>query len=498
MNVLLITLDQFRADCLSAAGHPLVRTPHLDRLATEGVSFRRHFSQAAPCAPGRACLYTGMYQMNNRVVANGTPLDRRFDNVALAARRAGYRPALFGYTDQGVDPRTVTDRNDPRLSLYSGILPGFDAVLDLPGPHTAWFEWLRDLGHDVPDDDEEVLGSESRRPAEHSVSAFLTGSLIDWIQQQDGPWFAHASYLRPHPPYAAAGHWATAYDPADVGSPVPPVAVAHRHPLHEALVHHPEAGAPVDDTAMRTLRAQYFGMISEVDSQLGRLWEALEQLGQWDDTVVIVTADHGEQLGDQGLVQKAGFFESSYAVLGIVRDPAQSHAHGTEVHRFTENVDIFPTLCDLLGLPVPAQCDGLPLTPFLRGEEPPWWRDAAHWEYDWRDVFVPNGPHEWPWDQSLERHNLAVRRSEHTAYVHFGNGSWKCFDLAADPTWRTEVTDPARVLPEAQAMLQWRSTHTDRTLTGMLLRDGGIGRWPDEGGAFGTLATGPPGAQVSR
>ncbi|NCZ71437.1 MAG: phosphonate monoester hydrolase, partial [Actinobacteria bacterium] len=93
-HVLLITLDQFRGDSLSAAGHPVVRTPNIDRLAANGVRFARHYTQSTPCSPGRAGLYTGMYQMNHRVVANGTPLDRRFDNVALMARRAGYEPAL--------------------------------------------------------------------------------------------------------------------------------------------------------------------------------------------------------------------------------------------------------------------------------------------------------------------------------------------------------------------------------------------------------------------
>src|SRR5687767_3007024 len=81
-NVLFITLDQFRGDCLSCAGHPLVRTPNLDALVGSGVRLARHYSQASPCGPGRAALYTGMYQMNNRVVANGTPLDARFDNIA--------------------------------------------------------------------------------------------------------------------------------------------------------------------------------------------------------------------------------------------------------------------------------------------------------------------------------------------------------------------------------------------------------------------------------
>ena len=277
MNVLLITLDQFRADCLSSAGHPLVKTPNLDRLAAAGVSLRRHYSQAAPCAPGRAALYTGTYQFNNRVVANGTPLDARFDNVALVARRAGLTPTLFGYTDQGVDPRTVTDRTDPRLSFYHGILPGFEVELNLSGPFTPWMDWLRGFGHVVPTDDYEAVAGEPLRPAEHSMAAFTSDRLISWIERQDGPWFAHASYFRPHPPYAAAGHWATAYDPAEVGLPVPPVEAGLRHRLHEGLL--AATGAPTDEGELRHMRAQYFGMVSEVDDQLGRVWDALVRLG---------------------------------------------------------------------------------------------------------------------------------------------------------------------------------------------------------------------------
>ena len=87
LNVLFITADQWRGDCLSALGHPCVRTPHLDRLAESGVLFTRHFSQATPCGPGRASLYTGLYLHNHRVVVNGTPLDARHTNVALIDRR---------------------------------------------------------------------------------------------------------------------------------------------------------------------------------------------------------------------------------------------------------------------------------------------------------------------------------------------------------------------------------------------------------------------------
>ena len=477
-NILFITLDQFRGDCLSAAGHPVVRTPNLDRLAASGVRLARHYSQSNPCAPGRACLYTGTYQLNNRVVGNGTPLDDRFDNVARAARRAGYEPAMWGYTDQGLDPTRADGPDDPRLDTYEGILPGFDVELDMPAHHRPWRRWLEELGYERMSADV-ALETEPERPVEHGVSAFLTDRLLDWIGRQDQPWFAHASYLRPHPPYAAAGHWSTYYDDADVGQPIAPV--EDLHPLHRAAVGNQVSGAPTDPEAVRHLRRQYFGMISDVDAQLGRVWDALEASGAWEHTYIVVTADHGEQLGDHGLQQKVGWFEESHHIVGIVRDPSPSAdgTRGTVVDRFTENVDIFPTLCEAMGIEIPVQCDGLPLTPLLHGEAPPWWRDAAHWEYDWRDALLAFGPHEWPWDRRLERQHLTVLRNDSFAYVQFGNGGWKCFDLAADPTWRTEVTDPAVVLPLAQAMLTWRSAHAERTWTSLHLGTERLGRWPE-------------------
>ena len=477
MNILFITLDQFRGDCLSVAGHPVVRTPNLDQLAASGVRFARHYSQAAPCAPGRACLYTGTYQFNNRVVANGTPLDARFDNIALAARRAGYKPALFGYTDQGIDPRQAHDRNDPRLSDYEGVLPGFDAVLDMPSSRqSSWIAWLRDRGFDVSSDSEVATATEPERPEQFSIAAYLTDRLLGWISEQRDPWFAHASYLRPHPPYTAAGAYAAMYDPKRAPRSIE--VAETRHPYHDALLRDPNLRAPDDVAALARLKAQYFGMISEVDHQLGRLFRALEQSGLWNETFVCLTSDHGEQLGDHGLIQKGGFFESSYHVPCLIRDPRFPVTHGVTVEQFTENVDVFPTLCEAMAIDVPAQCDGLPLTPFLEGKPAPFWREAAHWEFDWRGVLIPKGPHPWPWDRRLERRHLAVLRNESHAYVQFGDGSWRCFDLARDPYWRSETIDPAVVLPLAQAMLTWRSAHTDRTHSGMLLQDGGIGRWP--------------------
>jgi arylsulfatase A-like enzyme len=323
-----------------------------------------------------------------------------------------------------------------------------------------------------------MLATEPDRPEQHSVGAFLTDRAIDWIGERAEPWFAHLSYLRPHPPYAAPGEWADEYDPDQAGEAIEQV--EQLHPYHATVLQIHEAAAPTDPDDLAHLRAQYFGMIGHVDHQVGRLCDVLRDRGQWDDTLIIVTADHGEMLGDHGLKEKLGYWEQSYAIPCIIRDPSRSETHGSVVEHFTENVDVMPTICEAIGAPVPTQCDGLPLTPFLDGEVPDRWRLAAHWEYDWRALLVDFVPHEWPWDRTLERQHLAVHRTESHAYVHFGNGTWLCFDLAADPTWRTTVDDPAVVLPLAQDMLSWRSHHTDRTLTDLVISEqGGAGRWPE-------------------
>ena len=147
-NVLLITIDQWRADCLGVLGHPAVVTPNLDRLASEGAVFTQHYAQSAPCGPSRASLHTGLYAMTHRSILNGTPLDDRFTNIAREVRALGFDPVLFGYTDTSPDPR-ILEADDPRLLSYEGLLPGYRAVLDMPEAAAPWHEWLSKQGYDV-------------------------------------------------------------------------------------------------------------------------------------------------------------------------------------------------------------------------------------------------------------------------------------------------------------------------------------------------------------
>ena len=115
-NVLFITADQWRGDALGCIDNNLVQTPHLDQLAADGVLFRKHYTQTVPCGPARASLYTGLYAMNHRSVNNGTPLNARFTNIALEARKSGYDPTIFGYTDTSQDPREF-HQQDPVLTI---------------------------------------------------------------------------------------------------------------------------------------------------------------------------------------------------------------------------------------------------------------------------------------------------------------------------------------------------------------------------------------------
>ena len=265
--MLFRSADQFRGDCLGAAGHPVVRTPNIDRLAAAGTRFARHHANAVPCAPSRASLYTGMYLMNHRAVSNGTPLDDRHDNVARVARRLGYSPALFGYTDTGIDPRTMP-AGDARLHSYEGVLPGFDPVCDLPeGAPFAWLDWLRSRGTAVPEQWREFAnqpapGTQWRTQygAEETQTAFLTDRALDFLddsERRGQPWFAHVSYLRPHPPVLAPAPYDTMYDPATVPAPARAATVdaeGAQHPVLGTMLLHPMLASPADPQRQRELQ----------------------------------------------------------------------------------------------------------------------------------------------------------------------------------------------------------------------------------------------------
>jgi arylsulfatase A-like enzyme len=499
-NVLFVTLDQWRGDCLSALGHPVVETPTLDGLAARGVLFANHWANAAPCGPSRACLYTGTYQHRNRAILNGTPLDARFTNVALLARECGYDPVLFGYTDTSVDPRAVPP-GDPRLSSYEGILPGFRVLVEDPWEQgsPAWGRWLAAHGVDVPanphdlyDPIEGFPGAEehgstwapARFPPELSQTTFLREELVNWLEDNgDTPFFVHASFIRPHPPRRNPIGYHDLYPADAVGRFVgclTPEEEAAIHPLGAMAMEVRGVGAPRDERERRQLRATYYGAQREVDDGLAPLFEYLQESGLADSTLVIVTSDHGEMGGDHWLLEKLGFWDESYHVPLLVVDPRPEAdaGRGREVGAVTESVDVLPTICEFMGAEVPLQADGWSLAPFVRGEPTPeHWRDTSHFEWSFADPVDLVA--ETMFGIPMSHCSLAVARGPRHKYVQFATAAEVMppllFDLATDPeqTHNLLVEGGRDVSAAAwdatQELLQWQMRTAERTLSGSFL-----------------------------
>ena len=497
INVLFITADQWRGECLSALGHPTVKTPHLDALAADGVLFTNHFSQCSPCGPSRASLLTGMYLMNHRSVDNGTPLDARFTNLALEARKAGYDPALIGYTDTSVDPR-LYDPKDPILKRgYEGVLPGFTPVLLMPTAPQAWLRYLAEKGYDLPERDFDVYKPLNGYPtiggfgpfdapapyrAEDSDTAFCADAALRFISGQGREsWMLHLVFLRPHAPYIAPEPYNRLYSPDDVPGlyrAATPEDEGRQHPFLAMCLRGRYGVSHIDDGDIRTLRATYYGLMTEVDHHIGRIVAHLKDNGLYDNTLIVFTNDHGETLGDHWLVNKENYFDASFHVPLIVRapGPAWDAGRGRVVEAFTENVDVSPTILDMLGCDIPAQFDGFSLVPFLGGAAPPRWRQEVHWEFDFRDV--EDDTPEVELGLSFAECSLAVIRDRRFKYVHFTALPPLLFDLENDPHELHDLArDPAyatTVLEYAQKMLSWRMAYNERTLTDIKLTRKGL------------------------
>jgi arylsulfatase A-like enzyme len=492
-NVLLIVVDQWRGLMLPKLGADYLKLPNLDKLCAEGVTFRNHFTQGVPCGPARASLLTGMYMMNHRAVQNTIPLDSRFTNLAHELRRGGYDPALVGYTTTTPDPRK-TAPNDPRFFVLGDIMDGFHSVGAFEN-RDAYFGWVAGQGFKFPAVREDIwkpqgesAGGATAQPAaipkELSDTAWFTERGLAYLQGRAGrPWFLHLGYYRPHPPFIASEPYNAMYRPEDMPRPVRAASAAEEARQNALLAYYVNninqasffqdgkgLGSEMTEAQIAQMRATYCGLMSEIDDHLGRVFDYLKATGQWEDTLIVFTCDHGEQWGDHHLLGKVGYFDESYRIPMIIRDPRQeaNGTRGTIVDRFTETIDTMPTILDWLGLPIPRQVDGRSLLPFCEGDLPSDWRTEVHYEFDFRDLHYSKP--ESSLGVPMDRCGLAVVQDENYKYVHFAALPPLFFDLKKDPgQFVNQAGDPAyaaRMGEYAHKMLNWRIGFAERTLTG--------------------------------
>ncbi|WP_413717348.1 sulfatase-like hydrolase/transferase [Silicimonas sp. MF1-12-2] len=485
-NVLLIIVDQLRADLLDGRLAGIAGLRNMSALAEESCTFARHYTVAAPCGPSRVSLFTGQYAMNHRAVRNGTPLRHDTPNLAREMRAAGYDPLLFGYTDVTQDPR-VLEPDDPRLLSYEELLPGFTEVVRMrqETDDTAWREHLTGRGYKVPDGmalyvpDGETVAAPALYKAEDSDTAFLTDRFLVRMEREPAGWFAALTYIRPHPPFVAPAPYNTMFDPLKVPQPVQSQDNAP-HPFVEALQRTKRASSTVEgfpnldesEETIQQLRALYLGLAAEVDHHIGRVISWLKASGRWDDTILVVTSDHGEMLGDHGIWGKDTYHDAAFHVPLMIRVPGEVPGRITGM---TESIDVSPTILELVGARVPDSMNGTSLLPAIKSGSGG--RAVSFSEIDFGDP-VSGTALQRELGLSAREANLAILRTETHKLVHFA-GSLP--QVLHDMTAAGELRDISES-PESQAicldlsrqMLCHRMVHPENTFSRTMVVDGGV------------------------
>ncbi|WP_371170221.1 sulfatase-like hydrolase/transferase [Aliiroseovarius sp. 2305UL8-7] len=485
-NVLFVIIDQLRADCLHGALAEHVALPNLRSLMSEAVTFERHFSVTNPCGPSRASILTGQYAMNHRSVRNGTPLRHDTPTIASEMRKAGYLPMLFGYTDTSHDPRAY-NATDPAMMTYEYPMDGFveqvEMRLEMSYP---WRSYLMGKGYEfdnywqlyIPGGDGARLNAPAVYTAEDSDTAFLTNQFLQAMPAYaDQSWFAHLTYIRPHPPLVAPAPYNDMYDPSTL--PLP----ARIGDREDEAALHPFCGPALDnapiasfaigcsnltptDENIQTLRSVYLGLATEVDQHIGRVVSFLKGSGQWDNTLLVVTADHGEMLGDRHAWGKHSIYDAAYHTPLIVRTPDCNEGH--RVTAPTESIDLTPTILDWVGQDIPNSMDGRSLLSFLDGSIPDNWRQYSFSELDFAE---PEAPSLWEKRIGTNSSNscLDILRDDRFTLVEFAadlppllfdhHGKGEMENVAENPEF---ATDMARL---TRQILRHRMQNMDHTLS---------------------------------
>ncbi|MBR9863025.1 MAG: sulfatase-like hydrolase/transferase [Rhodobacteraceae bacterium] len=417
MNILFIMYDQLRFDYLSCAGHPHLHTPNFDRVAAQGVRFTNAYVQSPVCGSSRMSYYTGRYPSSHGAQWNGFPL--RVGEVTLGdhLRKLGMNSWIIGKTHMKADAEGMA-----RLGLAADSEIGArqaecgfdnwcrDDGLWGQGPdgfydekRSPYNEYLKSKGYPGENpwadfanagitDDQIASGWMFRnadKPAnireEDSETPWLTSETIRFVDQNEGPWLAHVSFIKPHWPYIVPAPYHDMYGPNHVPAPLRhDVERENPHPVYGAYMGNKIASAFQRDEVRQKVIPAYMGLIKQCDDQLGRLLDHLEATGKMDDTMIVLTSDHGDYLGDHWLGEKDMFHEQSVKVPMIVYDPRPEAdgTRGTVCDALVESIDLAATFVEAAGGQVPDHIiEGRSLMPWLHGDTPEW-RSYAISEYD--------------------------------------------------------------------------------------------------------------------
>jgi len=359
-NLCLIMTDQQRPDFLGCYGqNPVIRTPHLDHLAAGGVRFTQTFIAGYPCCPSRASLLTGLYPHAHGVIRNGIALDAAVPTLGDVLKNAGYRTAWMGKWHLGSEdePQHGFDRWVGGRKHYRDYLAVHKLLEPIPG------EKVGGLHHTVSRDGHSVI------PEEHFMESFLAGEAVRFLREQrtsKQPFFLGFSCFGPHQPTTPPEPWDKKYTSAQVV-----LSKSYHDELHNKPARQKEASGRLagrlTEAQFRRVAARYYGYVEYLDRQIGRVLDALEECGLAQDTVVAFTSDHGEMLGAHGFIYKGPYLYDEVVRVPLLLRYPRRIAAGRSSAALISNVDVAPTLLELLGLPTMPRQDGRSLLPLLRG-----------------------------------------------------------------------------------------------------------------------------------
>ncbi len=416
-NILWICTDQQRSDSLGCYGNPIVRTPNIDSIAKRGIRFTRHITPMQICSPSRASMATGLYPRNHQLITNGRVLPESVPTLMTLLSKAGYRthgvgkqhfqPLLAPAELNMPDSRAFWDK--PEAKTWTGPYYGYQTMDMLLGEsdtaHLAghYANWLQENHPEArellkpeyakqppPEDLDEIW--QSAMPAEFHYNSWITDRSVDFLHQrsdQTEPFFLFVSYPDPHHPLDPPEAYANRYNPADIPLPnVTAVDLKGRPPycdslypkgqgfreLYWAADEGVEAGATIttDDISDESLQmaiAYTYDMIEMIDDGVGQLLDTLAAQGQLENTIVIFTSDHGDYLGDHGLLHKGPASYRQLTEVPLVMSGPGIQA-GMTADGMTNHIDLTPTLLALSETSTEGvQFDGLSLTPLLHQEK---------------------------------------------------------------------------------------------------------------------------------
>ena len=442
-NILWYCTDQQRFDTIRSLGNPHVRTPVIDGLVSEGVAFTRAYCQSPICTPSRASFMTGMYpsRVHNTRNGNDTFPAEAPPLITRMIADAGYECGLIGKF------HLVSGGHRPEPRLNDGFTDWWHSHAprdDWPEGTHDYADWVRTKGGDL----NALREHEDRVPTELHQTTWASERSIEFITRQranDRPWLLNVNIYDPHPPFIPPRSYADQFKAEDMPGPY----FRENDLAHQAKLANVDFQGEVKDPAghnAHDAQAKYYAMIAQIDDQFARILQTLEETGQRENTAIIFTSDHGEALGDHGLMWKGSrFYEGLVRVPLIFSWPGQFQQN-VQADGLVELLDMSATILELCGVEVPDYFQGQSLLPVLRGEQSgDQIRDFVRCEYfEALDPFFTDGSGSFATMYRDDRYKLSLYHDQKLGELYdLENDPWEFEDLwdsAEHQAVRNELT----------------------------------------------------------